>query len=979
MNGKCINPLKVLNSPLWRMIAVILLGTLQIAAFIVVIRATNIATAAPAAPTNTITVDTTIDEFVNIDGKDCSTVVVSDLPGPDGNTTLREAICASNNTASGAPHTIGFNLGDSGVVYTITIMSGYAELPYITRPLTIDGTTEPGYSGLPLVVIDGHQCLYCTGLVVSAGDSTIEGLVINQFANGGLELNTKGSNTIRNNYIGTNSAGDLDLNDGYVGVLVSDSPKNNIQNNLISGNGSGIYIINSASKENVIRGNKIGTNAAGTDTIPNYNGIQVSDAPTTTIGGTGIGEGNLISGNSYAGIYFQNSMGHIIQGNKIGTTLDGNSKLGNGVGISALFSGKMLIGGSTASAGNLISGNANEGIVICGPGGSNTHIKGNKIGTNQDGTQALGNFGNGIDIQDCGSTSGKIENIVIGGLTTLEGNLISANDQRGIFVGGEIVTGTQILGNKIGTDISGNNDLGNGYQGITIHAGNLKVGGTANGAGNLISGNGWQGISIYGYTGGEYVRDISIKGNKIGTNAAGLASIPNSKGGIWLQFASYNTIGGGETGAGNLISGNTQNGIEISGDIFTASYNTIQGNLIGVDLSGTLDMGNAEHGILISGAFKNQVGGANAGEGNVISGNDRYGISITSTGNPGDFYAYGNTIQGNRIGTNATGTAAVGNAWSGINLEKSDYTIIGGGLSGAGNLISGNQGDGISLSNSSNNNQILGNRIGTSADGMADLGNKFHGVVINNASSNNIGGSDAGEGNLISGNDTFGIHIQEPMSANNLIYGNKIGMNSLGAPSLPNMAGVVVRGGASDNTIGGTSSGQANEIAGNTGLGISVEGSNTLHTLISGNSIHDNGGLGISLDATDVTPNDLKDPDMGPNLLQNFPVLSSSWPAGGSTIVKGLLNSLVSTQFTVQFFSVPTCDSSGYGEGKVYLGSTTVNTDANGDAAINLTLPVATTAFHYLTAVAIDPQNNTSEFSPCSLIAHKIHLPLVIK
>ena len=141
-----------------------------------------------------------------------------------------------------------------------------------------------------------------------------------------------------------------------------------------------------------------------------------------------------------------------------------------------------------------------------------------------------------------------------------------------------------------------------------------------------------------------------------------------------------------------------------------------------------------------------------------------------------------------------------------------------------------------------------------------------------------------------------------------------------------------------------------------------------------GNTVYANSGLGIDLctaydgvstnctDLAVVTPNDLDDPDSGANNLQNFPVLSAE--EGGST-AHGDLNSKPHSDYTLDFYQSPVCDSSGYGEGRTYLGPHLVTTDANGDVSFSANLSFPVPAGHFITATATDAEGSTSEFSPC--------------
>jgi hypothetical protein len=153
----------------------------------------------------------------------------------------------------------------------------------------------------------------------------------------------------------------------------------------------------------------------------------------------------------------------------------------------------------------------------------------------------------------------------------------------------------------------------------------------------------------------------------------------------------------------------------------------------------------------------------------------------------------------------------------------------------------------------------------------------------------------------------------------------------------------------------------ANKIAYNGGPGISL--TNGTGIVIRANSIFSNNGLGIDLGANGVTANDIIDSDVGPNNLQNFPVLTTVMSTSNTTTIQGSLNSLPNTTFDIDFYSSAAVDPSGYGEGAQFFGTTSVTTNGNGDATINVTFPVALATGRVITATATDPNGNTSEFS----------------
>ena len=339
--------------------------------------------------------------------------------------------------------------------------------------------------------------------------------------------------------------------------------------------------------------------------------------------------------------------------------------------------------------------------------------------------------------------------------------------------------------------------------------------------------------------------------------------------------------------------------------------------------------------------------------------------------------ATGNKIEGNYIGTNASGTADLGNLY-GVYIEGTNNTV-GGTEAGARNVISGNViGVSIFLSGATGN-KVMGNYIGTDAAGTQPVGNNL-GVLINGASSNTVGGTEAGARNVISGNtpsptfgqDGDGVVITSSSTTNNKVEGNYIGTDASGTQPLGNAGnGVQIENQASDNTVGGTGAGARNAISGNDGDGVEIRGSSSTGNSILSNSIYENGELGIDLVGGDettfgVTRNDSKDPDTGANRRQNFSVLSSATLSGGQITLSGRLNSRPRKTFTIQFFSSPAADPSGFGEGKTFLGQIQIKTNREGKRSFSRTLfplqPVS--PGEQITATATNNlTGDTSEFS----------------
>ncbi len=471
---------------------------------------------------------------------------------------------------------------------------------------------------------------------------------------------------------------------------------------------------------------------------------------------------------------------------------------------------------------------------------------------------------------------------------------------------------------------------------------NNVVGGTTPGSGNVISGNFANGVSVNGTSN-------LIAGNRIGTNASGTTALPNGfggtfTGGVTVQSGSTGARIGGPGGLGNQISGNNSFGINVDG-----TDAVVMGNVVGLNAAGTGALGNAQ-GITIGPNARNaHIGGTNPSEGNVISGNNGFGINLANNG------VGGHLIQRNDIGTNVARTGTVGNTSDGIFVATPNNTI-GGSDSGAGNVISGNQVHGIQLAGATaTGNIIQGNWIGTDRANTLSLGNTFIGIDIINGAVNNVVGGAGAARNTITHNPTAGVQIRTG-STGNVLRNNAITANG---------SGVNINDGAVNNTIGGTGAGDGNFIHDN-GKNLLITGATSIGNAILGNSISGN-FIGIDLGNDVVTPNDPGDADTGPNNLQNFPVLTSATVAGSTLTVLGTLNSTANTAFRLEFFSNAACDPTGNGDGDTFLGSLPVTTDGAGNVSFTASLP-AVSAGQAITSTATDPANNTSEFSGCRVV-----------
>ncbi|GEM_PF-827133 len=872
---------------------------------------------APTAPMTTFVVNSSYDGAYAYDDDHNDGVCHSQA----GGCTLRAAIEQANAAACPGADLIQFNIGAPGSVARISPVQTLK----ITDMLTIDATTDPAGQ----VELRGNASPEGQfGLWITAGNSTVRGMVINGFRAPGIFIETNGGNVIENNVIGATVLGLSGHGNSY-GVRAH-TGNNTIQLNTISGNNeTGIFLTDGSG--NKVLGNLIGAFPMTGWDKPLFNygdGILVHNSSNTEIGSETMR--NTIVYSARSGIRISSSSGTLVVNNHIGidragTTAEGNEQYGVFVNGSA----SNTIGGNVAARRNVISGNT-IGVVITGTTSSNNVVMGNYIGLSANGATAVPNLLDGVRI------SGRARDNSVGGGADRR-NVISGNSGNGVMLSES--DDNYIASNYIGTDAGGLGGLGNAGHGVYVYGGRLNDVWL-----NLISDNDGDGIRIQPSPAFD-VDDTDILGNIIGLDALGAAPLGNAGHGILIEGAVDTTIGYTETAYINVISANGGYGLYLL-DAHSAS---VQNNYIGTDQTGMLDRGNAGGGIYLdSFSDYNLIGGAASGTGNLISGNDSDGVLV---------YGNHNVLQGNLIGTNISGAAKLGNSKAGVRLLTGADNTIGGTTAAARNLISGNGQEGVRIEYASDS-VVAGNYIGTDLAGAASLGNGYSGIHINGGTDNTIGGATAGERNIISGNGMQGIELTGASATRNVIRNNTIGQSATGG-TLGNSANGVYVNDAHHNTIGA-----ANIIAYNGASGVRVFSG--VGNQILSNTIHSNQSLGIDLAPLGVTANDNGDGDTGPNQRQNFPVLSSV-VVSASTYIQGALDSTTHTTFTLQFFMNTVYDSSLYGEGETWITTTQVTTNKYGKAGFSLTLPTTSPAGKYIAVTATDPDGNTSEFSRCAL------------
>jgi len=859
---------------------------------------------------------------VTVNDSVCGTTVVNTNDSGPG--SFRAAIICAN--AMFGVQTIEFAIPGAGP-HTIQPLSA---LPTITDAVILDATTQPGYTLLPLIELDGSLAgAGASGLWLRGGNSTVKGFAINRFSDSGITISGEGGNTIEYNLIGTDVTGAVDQGNLNSGVVIAQKPDNVVRWNVISGNNKhGVYIVGAAAVGNLVEENLIGLDITGSAALGNgIYGVYLG-APNNTI------HNNAISANAVAGVYIVAAGGNQLQYNLIGLNQAGDAAVGSqnyGVDVR---SGGNTIGGSLGANTNVISGNVSGGVLLLGAAATGNVVSGNLIGTDIDGLADVGNLGAGVVI------SGASGNLIAD-------NVISGNDLQGVYVTG---TNNTIQGNTIGVDAAGTAALPNSNYGVYLAGASNRVGGTAEGQGNTISGNSRGGVLINGVGATSNV----VEGNRIGSNAAGDAALGNASYGVDVRTAN-NTIGGDTLAAGNVISGNLGGGVQLVAA--GAQGNVVQGNRIGTNLAGISALANAGVGVTVASAANNTI------RGNLISGNTLQGVLISGNG------ATGNVITANAVGTNAAGTAALANGNVGVYLG-SGGNRVGGTAPSDGNLISGNTGSGIYIINAAGpGNTVQGNLIGTNMAGTAALGNGRYGIDVRGIG-NTIGGTVAGSGNVISGNPSGGVQITGTGATGNVIQGNKIGTYISGTLIVGNNGPGVSVSNAANNTIGGTVAGAGNVITGNR-RGILIAGATATGNAIQQNSIYQNIALGIDLNPDGVTPNDVGDSDGGPNLQQNFPAMTLAVLSGGTLTIGFTVPSIAPNSIfplSVEFFLADVDNQEGW----TYLGTHSYAAPG-ADSAV---LPAGGALVgQRIVATATDVAGNTSEFSASVMISAALQAP----
>lgn len=686
------------------------------------------------------------------------------------------------------------------------VITPTSALPVVEDPVAVEGPLEAGF---PAIRIHGADAGDTDGLVLTfdARGSTIRKLAVTGFERAGILLDETLEVTIAGCLIGTDGTGASDFGNGGPGILIRESPLNQI-------------------------------------------------------GGLAPGEGNVISGNSASGVEIvgDGSASNFLEGNRIGTTPDGNAPLPNAE------HGVYMGDGARENfvLENLISGNEGNGVQISGDANERSEdngIFGNYIGTNAAGTDAVPNQGHGVVVDGALTTD-------VGGTSDVAdgGNVISGNASSGVYITGALTAGTRVAGNRIGTNADGEASLPNHEHGVHIsNAPRTFVGGLSNTPGtmpgNVISGNARSGVFIEGSGASE----TRIEGNLIGTNSGGTAPVPNGENGVYVLAAPGTCIGCEVEAASNVISGNIGSGVRLQGIGPHGPLTQVARNYVGTSISGTEAIGNST-GILLIDCYGIIVGRlfGSGSDGNVISGNRNAGLRLVAS--------HHTDINKNYIGVDVTGQLAVGNGGAGVSMVRASmenvvsYSVISGNLRG------------VEILNASDHNRILFATIGSqrrdelerpSTSSLLDLNNEQVGVLIENSRfvdvvrsviSHGLFGIQATQSsvdvstthhfyqNLIAKNVT-GILLKN--TRGDRVVGNRITLNESAIVGMDDESTFfdfnIIRDNTGDGTgihrYGGSAVVQYNEISGDAGDAITlVDGA---EAVVVDNNLFDNAGSGL--------------------------------------------------------------------------------------------------------------------------------------
>ncbi|HEX5442512.1 MAG TPA: LamG-like jellyroll fold domain-containing protein, partial [Pirellulales bacterium] len=701
--------------------------------------------------------------------------------------------------------------------------------------------------------------------------------------------------------------------------------------NVISGNDGEGVLVGAGSSGNTVASNFIGANAAGTAAIANGSGVALIGASSNTV------SGNVISGNTNDGVYvYGNSPATTgdLPGGLVGwwqadnNTDDSSGNNNNGAWVGTASYGSVSL--ARAVYGEAFAPTGASGQYVSAPDSASLDLTNQATMAAWISMNAAPAVGSDYVVLSKGPTATSesyslyVTNVGGGDLELAVQTNSNGSIARYVSSGAKLVAEQGVFSDVAATlDGSAVRFYVDGQlvsqtaqtAPLAANAGPLDIGGDALAANNTFNGY-IDDVQLYNQAltaaqlipivKGDGAPGNTISGNLIGTDATGEAALGNGNQGVDIEVSVNNVVGGTTVAARNVISANATGGV----------------------LAGMITTGQGQ-----------------------------------SAGN-----ASGNAIEGNYIGADATGTDALGNGGYGVHVHGTFhdalYTTIGGTQAAGGNVISGNVADGI-YADQMDYGVVAGNFIGTNAAGSDALPNDANGIE-GNGMNLSIGGSAPGDGNVVSGNQNNGILIVD--GGDIAVEGNDIGTGAIGEQAVANGGAGVYLQNTNYSAIGGTTAGEQNVIRGNLGAGVVVGSTNAAGNAIRANSIYGNSGLGIDLGGTGRPVLNDSAGHVGPNNFENFPIITAANATGGATPTLQIAGTMAQSAtpgetFTLDFFESPTADPSGYGQGQTYVGSTTVTANSLGQATFNSTFNFATSPGQTITATATDAAGNTSEFS----------------
>lgn len=830
-----------------------------------------------------------------------ATFLVTNLDN-SGAGSFRQALIASN--AQPGANTIDFTVAG-------TIPIGPTALPAITDAVTIDGTSAPSFAGTPVVTLDfqgTHGLLFQNG----SDGSILKSLALVSASNAGVTLNASDV-TLQGNDIGLLADGQTIAGNAGDGIQINASSHNDLigRSNPVTsvtyndtssvsmqpvsawqgirgGDTAGQYLIAGTSGANgllfvgAINGQGVsypvnypgaattsvyGPNNLGNGAVQLVGSYKNADASTAAVAVNGFlyqgATAELPAGGAYTTIdypgakynYVHSTMNGLAVGNYDSPASNG---LPLGVGgayiydiAKSAFVTNVVYPGALTTTAYGIWYNGGVSYTLCGGYGNlpatDPSAQNQPIGQAYlvDYNSATGQFSNwksfsypngivGTDFLTHFEGISSVEN----GVYTLSADSFqsgSSNPDQGSWVtvrrnpDGTFGNAVWVnLNDPAGSGItSANSVYGNQEVGVVIgSSGTLSYQATVNigfQLSNVISGNGGNGIGVYG------ANDNQIAMNFIGTDATGTIALGNAKNGILVtNGAARNLIGGQATGGndptagvfvrppqGNLISGNRANGVLITNG---ATQTLLSGNFIGTSASGDSPLGNRMDGVAIVNANGNSLIGCTFQQSpfvfyNVLSGNGGNGLRITNANNT--------TVQANFMGVAADNAAIVANGGDGLLVSGTSRNTQVGGVIPLGNVISGNNANGIEVSGTASGLVSFNTFAGIYAFGAA-APNRFDGILITSSGGNNqirtcIVSGNLGNGIELAGNAT-GVQITD----------TAVGTNTKIQTAIPNQGdGIRIDGNAHGNAIGGfqPSVEPAVTVSSNLGYGIAILGS----------------------------------------------------------------------------------------------------------------------------------------------------------